>query len=144
VKARLGLLPALYVAFGLVAADLASMAIWTDVQLALILAVVVAGLFLGVVNTLVTEAVMRVSPVERPTASAAYSFVRFSGGAVAPWLAGRLAEWYDPHVPFAVGAAGVGLAMLVLFAHRGHVVERPHAEPTPVERAYALTADEAA
>jgi MFS family permease len=142
VKARLGLLPALYVAFGLVAADLASMAVWTDTQLALIVAVVVAGLFLGVVNTLVTEAVMRVSPVERPTASAAYSFVRFSGGAVAPWLAGRLAEWYDPHVPFAVGAGGVVLAMLVLFAHREHVVEQTALRP--IETAYALTAEEAA
>jgi MFS family permease len=146
VKARLGLLPALYVALGLVAADLASMAIWTDTQLALIVAVVVAGLFLGVVNTLVTEAVMRVSPVERPTASAAYSFVRFSGGAIAPWLAGRLAEWYDPHVPFAVGAGGVVVAMLVLFAHRRHVVEQPHVEQplSGLDEAYALTAEEAA
>jgi MFS family permease len=142
VKARLGLLPALYVAFGLVALDLASMAVWTDTQLALIVAVVVAGLFLGVVNTLVTEAVMRVSPVERPTASAAYSFVRFSGGAIAPWLAGRLAEWYDPHVPFAVGAGGVVVAMVVLWAHRAHVVERPALKP--IETAYALTAEEAA
>jgi MFS transporter, ACDE family, multidrug resistance protein len=143
VRRRFGLLPALYGAFALVAADLAAMAIWTDTQLALIVAVIVAGLFLGVVNTLITETVMRVAPVERPTASAAYSFVRFSGGAIAPWLAGRLAEWYDPHVPFVVGAAGVVLAIVVLAAFRSYVVEQP-AEPAPLEEAYALTAEEAA
>jgi MFS family permease len=143
VRRALGLLPALYLAFGLVAADLVAMAIWTDTQLALVVAVIVAGLFLGIVNTLITETVMRVAPVERATASAAYSFVRFSGGAVAPWLAGRLAEWYDPHVPFAVGAGGVVLAIAVLWAHRAYVVERP-AEPAPLDTAYALTAEEAA
>ena len=47
-------------------------------------AIVVAGAFLGVNNTLITEAVMGAAPVERPVASAAYSFVRFSGGAIAP------------------------------------------------------------
>ena len=46
-----------------------------------------AGAFLGINNTLITEAVMGAAPVERPVASAAYSFVRFSGGAVAPYAA---------------------------------------------------------
>ena len=50
---------------------------------------------------------MRVAPVERPIASSAYSFVRFAGGAVAPWLAGKLAEWVAPDTPFFVGAAAV-------------------------------------
>jgi hypothetical protein len=27
-----------------------------------------------------------------------YSFVRLVGGEIAPWLAGKLAEWYDPEV----------------------------------------------
>lgn len=36
------------------------------------------------------------SPVERPVASAAYSFVRFIGGAIAPWLAGNLAAAHAP------------------------------------------------
>jgi MFS family permease len=110
----------------------------------LIVAVVAAGLFLGIVNTLITETVMRVSPVDRPTASAAYSFVRFSGGAIAPWLAGRLAERYDAHVPFAVGAAGVLLAIAVLFGFRSYVVEEPDRESEPLDTAYALTAEEAA
>src|SRR5262249_46930819 len=92
VRDRVGLLPALYGAFALVALDLLAMAVWTSSQTALIVLVIVAGLFLGIVNTLITETVMRVSTVERATASAAYSFVRFIGGAAAPYLAGKLAE----------------------------------------------------
>lgn len=93
---------------------LAVMAIWTDSKAVLATCVVVAGAFLGINNTLVTELVMKASPVDRGVASAAYSFVRFSGGAVAPWLAGRLGESINVHVPFWVGAGGVLLAVLIL------------------------------
>lgn len=147
VRDALGLVPSLAGAFALVAADLVAMGVWTSTRLALVVAVVVAGLFLGVVNTLVTETVMRVSPVERATASAAYSFVRFIGGAAAPYLAGRLAERFSPHVPFFVGATGVVAAILVLLAHRREVTQEH--EPARREalgepaRAYALTASEA-
>ncbi len=53
-------------------------------------------------------------------ASAAYSFVRFSGGAAAaPWLAGVLGEQFNDHLPFWVGAGAVLLGAAVLFASRG-------------------------
>lgn len=116
---------------------LVAMAIWTDHKPVLVVGVVVAGLFLGVNNTLITETVMKVSPVERGVASAAYSFVRFSGGAVAPWLAGRLGE-HSLHVPFWVGAGAVVASVLVLLTARsilaaidsqaGHGAERVHSE----------------
>ena len=61
---------------------------------------------------------MKVAPVERGVASAAYSFVRFGGGAVAPWLAGHLGE-RSVHLPFWVGAGSVVLAVLVLLTARG-------------------------
>jgi MFS transporter, ACDE family, multidrug resistance protein len=144
VRRRLGLLPSLYLAFALVAADLAAMGIWTGSQTVLIVAVIVAGLFLGIVNTLITETVMRVSPVERSTAAAAYSFVRFSGGAIAPWLAGKLAEWYGIHVPFLVGAGAVVVSIAVLAAHRAHVTEDGAAPSDDVAEALLLTAEEAA
>jgi hypothetical protein len=64
------------------------LAVFTDSKAVLAGGVVLAGFFLGINNTLVTETVMKAVPVERGTASAAYSFVRFGGGAVAP-LAGR-------------------------------------------------------
>jgi MFS family permease len=52
--------------------------------------------------------------VERPVASAAYGFVRFLGGGLAPFAAGKLAEHFGVHVPFAVGAVAVLAAVLVL------------------------------
>ncbi|GAA2019187.1 MFS transporter [Terrabacter terrae] len=96
---------------------LAAMAIWTENKTVLIVGVVVAGAFLGVNNTLITETVMKVAPVERAVASAAYSFVRFGGGAVAPWLAGNLGE-RSIHLPFWVGSGAVVLAVLVLLTAR--------------------------
>ena len=54
-------------------------AIWTTDRAVLIPAVIVSGIFIGINNTITTQAVMTVSPVEKPVASAAYSFVRFIG-----------------------------------------------------------------
>ena len=81
-----------------------------------------AGLFIGINNTLITETVMKAAPVERGVASAAYSFVRFSGGAVAPWLAGVLGEQVSVHLPFWVGAGAVLLGAGVLAATRTHLI----------------------
>ncbi|WP_182914721.1 hypothetical protein [Paenibacillus thiaminolyticus] len=75
--------------------------------------------FMGIgVNT---TAFMESAPVERPVASAAYSFVRFMGGAVSPWLAGKLAEWFNPMVLFVFGASMVLLGVLFLAARRKHL-----------------------
>jgi MFS family permease len=111
---------------------LAAMAIWTDHRAVLVAGVVVAGLFLGINNTLVTETVMHAAPVERGVASAAYSFVRFSGGAVAPWLAGYLGETINDHVPYWVGAVAVLMGATVLAAsrrHLAHIDGQSHAVP---------------
>lgn len=108
---RFGSIPSMSVALLLFALTLLVMGIWTSSQVTVILSVILAGAFLGTNNTLITTAVMEAAPVERSTASAAYSFVRFIGGALAPWLAGKLAEWYNPHVPFYVGAAFVVVAV---------------------------------
>jgi hypothetical protein len=94
----------------------------------LAVAVIVAGAFLGVINTVLTEAVMKVSPVERPIASSSYSFVRFAGGAIAPWLAGKLAEWVSPQTPFFVGAGAVTIALVVLLAGRRVLSQEPEVE----------------
>jgi MFS family permease len=117
-QARLGTLPTISAVLLLFAADLAVMAIWTDDKAVLVVGVVVAGLFLGVNNTLVTVAVMKAAPVERGTASAAYSFVRFGGGAIAPWLAGKLGESVSPHLPFWIGAGATVLAVVALSTGR--------------------------
>jgi predicted MFS family arabinose efflux permease len=120
---RLGTVPTILGSLALFAADLAAMAIFTDSKTALVLGIIVAGAFLGINNTLITEAVMGSAPVERPVASSAYSFVRFSGGAVAPWVAGKLGENVSVHAPFWMGAGVVLVAVAVLLVGR-KAVER--------------------
>ncbi|MCW2559727.1 MAG: transporter [Mycobacterium sp.] len=107
---------------------LAVMAIGTDSKAVLATCVVGAGLFIGVNNTLITETVMKAAPVERGVASAAYSFLRFGGGAVAPWLAGVLGETFNAHLPFWVGAAAVLLGAGVLVATRRYLTHIDDAE----------------
>lgn len=118
---RFGTIKSMTAMLILFALTLLAMGIWTDSKEVIIIAVIVAGLFLGTNNTLITTAVMEVAPVERATASAAYSFVRFFGGAVGPWLANKLAEVYSPHVPFIVGAIFVLLAMASVATGRKHL-----------------------
>jgi MFS transporter, ACDE family, multidrug resistance protein len=111
---RFGTPRTLYVNLALLAIDLAVIAAFTSSQATLIVAVIVSGAFVGLNNTLTTQAVMLVSPVERPVASAAYGFVRFIGGGLAPFVAARLAADINVHVPFWLGAATVAIAIGVL------------------------------
>ena len=116
---RFGTVRVLYVNLALMAVDLLVIAVGQSSPPVVIGAVIVAGAFIGLNNTLVTQAVMSVAPVERPVASASYSFVRFFGGGLAPWVAGLLAETFLPSTPFYVGAAFVAVGIVVLAtAHR--------------------------
>ncbi|WP_229053659.1 MFS transporter [Aeromicrobium sp. Leaf350] len=131
---RLGTATTLYLAFTAFAIDLAAMAIWTTHAGIMAGCVIAAGIAIGINNTLTTQAVMSVSPVERPVASAAYGFVRFIGGGLAPFAAGRIVEHSSVHVPFAIAAVVVLLAVGVLAtAHRilaeaDDDLRHPHAE----------------
>jgi predicted MFS family arabinose efflux permease len=144
-KARFGVVPTLAAMYAALVVILAVMGAFESTPAVLAVAVIVAGAFLGVINTVLTETVMKVAPVERPIASSSYSFVRFAGGAVAPWLAGKLAEWVSPATPFYVGAGAVTIAFVVVIAGRRLLAEpapeRHHVE-TPRELAPVLaTAD---
>ena len=130
-KARLGTARSLYGNFVLLAADLAIIGIWPGKPTVVIVAVIIAGAFLGVNNTLVTTAVMSIAPVERPVASATYGFVRFIGGGLAPYVAAKLVEHTNTHLPFLIGTATIIAAALVLAtvhraldaADRGEIVQ---------------------
>jgi predicted MFS family arabinose efflux permease len=145
-KARLGTARTLYGNFVLMAADLALIGIWPHERTLVIVAVIVSGAFIGMNNTLVTTAVMSIAPVERPVASATYGFVRFIGGGLAPFVAGKLVEYFNPHVPFVLGAGAVVLAAAVLStvhrpleaADRGEVVQPEPDELDRIEREEAL------
>jgi ACDE family multidrug resistance protein len=113
-QGRFGTAPVLYVNLAALAVVLAVIAAGVKTPSTVITAVIVSGAFIGVNNTLTTQAVMLVSPVERPVASSAYGFVRFIGGGLAPYAAGRLADAYDLSVPFYVGAGAFAVAILVL------------------------------
>jgi MFS family permease len=113
-QARFGTAPSLYGALGLFAVLLLLIGLFTDTRWALITCVIASGVVVGINNTLTTQAVMLVSPVERPVASAAYGFVRFLGGGLAPYVAGKLAEHWNLHVPFVVGAVAVVVGIAVL------------------------------
>src|SRR3954466_4258642 len=111
---RFGTAPSLYGALGFFAVLLLLIGLYTDVRLALIVCVIPSGRVVGINNTVTTQAVMLVSPVELSVASAAYGFVRFIGGGLAPFAAGKLAESFNLHVPFVVGAVAVVLGIAVL------------------------------
>ncbi|MBR7831178.1 MFS transporter [Actinospica sp. MGRD01-02] len=118
-QARFGTARTQYANFFLMALDVLVIALWTDHKAVLITAVIVSGAFIGLSNTLMTQAVMQVSPVDRSVASAAYGFVRFIGGGLAPYVAGKLAARYNDHVPFYLGAGMLVVAIGVLAtAHR--------------------------
>lgn len=133
IQRRLGTVRTAAAALTTFAVILAVMALFTDHKIVLVLGVIVSGFFIGINNTMVTETVMKAAPIERGVASAAYSFVRFAGGAVAPWLAGKLGEDISLHLPFWVGAGAVLLGVVVLLAGRNlfaHIDEEPgHGAP---------------
>lgn len=105
--------PRLQKRFGVVG-PMAVMGVWHDTQWLVITAVIAAEAMLGNNNTLITTAVMNATDVERSTTSAAYSFLRFAGAVIAPFAAGKLAEIYNPTMPFIVAAIYVFIAMLIM------------------------------
>ncbi|MFJ5642160.1 MFS transporter [Streptomyces sp. NPDC093223] len=113
-QARFGTAPVLYANLVGLGAVMAVIAAGVDTPAVVIVAVIASGIFIGVNNTLTTQAVMVVSPVERPVASSAYGFLRFIGGGLAPYVAGKLADATDLSVPFYLGAGTFLLAIPVL------------------------------
>ncbi|HWC80405.1 MAG TPA: MFS transporter [Pseudonocardiaceae bacterium] len=110
-QARFGTAPSLYGALGFFAILLLCIGLFTGSRWTLIVCVVASGIVVGINNTLTTQAVMLVAPVERPIASAAYGFVRFIGGGLAPFVAGKMVDAWNIHVPFVVGAIAVALGI---------------------------------
>ncbi|WP_034269935.1 MFS transporter [Actinospica robiniae] len=142
-KARFGTARTLYGNMALMAVVSLVIGVFPDNRTAVIVATITSGIFIGNNNTLVTTAVMSIAPVPRPVASATYGFVRFIGGGLAPYAAGKLVEHYNAHVPFIIGAVTVAAAGVVLStvhraldaadqeqAHAGHSAQRADAEAT--------------
>ena len=140
---RFGLVAVLATSLALVAADLLAGGFLIDSRAGLIAVIVISGALLGIVNTVLTEAVMASAQVDRSIASSAYSFVRFTGGAVAPWIAGKLAEHVSAGAPMFVGGGMVVLAVVALAASRAHVTAASRARAARSGVAVAIPAPRA-
>lgn len=112
----------------LLAIDLVVGGILVTSSAALVTCIVVGGLLLGVMNTVLTEAVMEATDLPRAVASSAYSAVRFLGGAAAPPLAAWLWHASNATVPYLVAAASIVIAALTIALGRRalrRIDERP-------------------
>ncbi|MEU6787048.1 MFS transporter [Nonomuraea angiospora] len=98
----------------------------------IILFTVLSGIPIGLNNTVFTESAMEVSDAPRPVASAGYNFVRWMGGALAPFIATKLGEEIGVAVPYALGAACCLVGMGILYVRRHHlrVLRRVDADHT--------------
>ncbi|MFE0380451.1 MFS transporter [Streptomyces inhibens] len=79
---------------------------------------VLSGAFIGLNNTVFTELALGVSDAPRPVASAGYNFVRWFAAAAAPFLAPKIEEWTDIHVPFLVAAVAAVIGAAVVAVRR--------------------------
>jgi len=101
--------------------------------------VILAGIPLGLLNTVLTECSMEASDLPRPVASSTYSGCRFLGGAIAPplctTLAGATAVW----VPFVYGAAMILVSAGIIFTRRAKLARADGIQEDAIEEAEALT-----
>jgi MFS family permease len=135
IQRRLGIARALYLNLALFAVDVLVVGLFIHDRTILIAAVILSGIFIGTNNTITTQAVMTIAPVERPVASASYGFIRFIGGGIAPWAAGKIAAAHGDHLPFYIGAAAIALSIAVLATGRREL-DRAHevqALPEPLD-----------
>ncbi|MFJ1745209.1 MFS transporter [Streptomyces sp. NPDC088116] len=79
---------------------------------------IVSGAFIGLNNTVFTELALGVSDAPRPVASAGYNFVRWFAAAAAPFLAPKIEEWSDIHIPFVVAAAAALVGAVIVGVRR--------------------------
>ncbi|GAA3340163.1 MFS transporter [Curtobacterium pusillum] len=129
---RFGTAQSLYGALAFFAILLLLIGVFTETRWVVITCVIASGIVVGINNTLTTQAVMLVSPVERPVASSAYGFVRFLGGGLAPFVAGILVNHFDIHVPFILAAVTVAVGIAVLATgHRMLAAADAHADDEP-------------
>lgn len=111
---RLGLRPVLFSMLGLLTVGMLLLAVSTASVVAMTSLIIVCGLFLGVLNTALTETVMEATELPRTVASSTYSGVRFIGGAIAPALAGGIAEALGAGAPYWIAVLSLLVSMLVL------------------------------
>jgi ACDE family multidrug resistance protein len=127
----------------LLAADLVAAGLFVDVPAALVACIIVGGLLLGIMNTVLTEAVMEATDHPRAVASSAYSAVRFLGGAAAPPIAALLWHAYGATVPYVFAAASVLIAAATIAVGRRALARVDARASDPAEEAAAVLVGDA-
>ena len=122
----------------LLALDLVAAGLFVGSQAGLVVAVVVGGLLLGVLNTVLTECVMEATDLPRSVASSSYSAVRFLGGAIAPPLATTLAGDFTAATPYYVAGGSVLVATLIVVLGRRALARVNDGAEEPVVEAEAI------
>jgi MFS transporter, ACDE family, multidrug resistance protein len=115
---RFELVGLLAVAFALIDADLLTVGVGIHSQAVMIPAIIICGLFLGVANATLSTLLMRVSVAGPSISASATNFVRFVGGAIAPYLAGKLSTAVSIGAPLYVAAVAVAVGVVLLLACR--------------------------
>jgi len=122
----------------LLALDLVAAGLFVGSQAGLVVAVVVGGLLLGVLNTVLTECVMEATDLPRSVASSSYSAVRFLGGAIAPPLATTLAGDFTAATPYYVAGGSVLVATLIVVLGRRALARVNDGAEAPAVEAEAI------
>jgi ACDE family multidrug resistance protein len=115
---RYELVPLLGAIFVLIVAALLIVGFGIHDQATMIAAIVVSGLFLGTANATLSTLLMRVSVAGPSISASATNFVRFVGGGIAPYLAGKLSTGVSTGAPLFVASAAVAIGALMLLGFR--------------------------
>ncbi|MEV0627399.1 MFS transporter [Nonomuraea wenchangensis] len=120
---RIGSVSVLHLALALLAVLQVGIAVFgvAGLNAGVVACVVLSGIPIGLNNTVFTESAMEVSDAPRPVASAGYNFVRWMGGALAPFIATKLGEDIGVAVPYVLGAVCCFVGMMVLYLRRHHL-----------------------
>lgn len=135
---------AMIIVLPLLAVDLVVAALLVETPAALVTCIIVGGLLLGLMNTILTEAVMEATDLPRSVASSAYSAVRFLGGAAAPPLAALLWHAFNASVPYYFAAASVLIAAVTILLGRRALARIDRREADAAEEGAAVLIGDAA
>jgi ACDE family multidrug resistance protein len=136
--ARLPRLPLLGGAFALLSIDLLIIGLGIHDKGVMIVAIIASGLVLGIANAVLSNLLLGLSSADTSIAASGTNFVRFAGGAIAPFLAGKLSEHVNAQTPLYVGSAAVAAGVVLLWTFRSLLAPARTVEATDDAEAWEL------
>lgn len=132
---RFALVPLLIACFSAIVLDLLIVGLAIHSHATMIPAIIVSGAFLGVGNATLSTLLMRVSTAGPSVSASGTNFVRFVGGAIGPYLAGKLSTAVSAAAPLYVAAVAVYVAVILLLVWRRSLSIDRSAAAAPAARA---------